>query len=157
MQASLTPDGHTNMEFWNFARRLVDSPSTAEASTIPTEGHTIASDPQTIPTEVLAIVSDPQTKSPQRYQFLPSSLPTGHAKVTTYFEYDAFVRGNKWPPGGIKPLVNRGKFQWQIFLNFILDLHITIKNNSIHMNIYDKRWYSKLSTFRWKHAACNIL
>jgi hypothetical protein len=42
-------------------------------------------------------------------------------------------------------LANRGKFEWQIILganlrlNLILDLHITIKNNSIHTNIYDKR------------------
>jgi hypothetical protein len=40
---------------------------------------------------------------------------------------------------------NHGKFQWQIILgaklglNFILDLHITIKNNSIYTKIYDKR------------------
>jgi hypothetical protein len=78
----------------------------------------------------------------------PQDTRWSRDRYTTYFEYDAFVRGYegvKWPPGGIKPSVNRGNFQWQIILgaklslNFILELHITIKNNSIHTKIYEKR------------------
>jgi hypothetical protein len=66
------------------APKWVDSLSTAEASTIPTEGHAIASDPHTISTEGHAMASDPHTKSPQRCKFFPNSLSAGQAKVTGY-------------------------------------------------------------------------
>ena len=47
------------------APELVDNQSTAEARTIPTEGHAMASDPHTISTKGYAMASDPQTKSHQ--------------------------------------------------------------------------------------------
>jgi hypothetical protein len=63
-------------------QKLVDSLSTAEANTIPSEGQAIVSDSHTIPTKGHAMASDQHTKSPQRCNFLPSSLRQGHAKGT---------------------------------------------------------------------------
>jgi hypothetical protein len=57
------------------APKLVDSSSTAEASTIPTEGHAIASDPHTIPTEGHAMASGPHTKSPKDANFYQVVYP----------------------------------------------------------------------------------
>jgi hypothetical protein len=85
--------------------------------------------------------------------------------TTSYFEYDAFVRGYegvKGPPGGIKPPVNRGKFQWQIILGaklsfkLYLDLHITVKNNSIHTKIYDKRDDFDFGIVNYPHLAGDV-
>jgi hypothetical protein len=55
------------MKFWisrEHGPKLVDSQSTAEASTIPIECHAIVSDSHTIPTEGHAMASDQHTKSP---------------------------------------------------------------------------------------------
>ena len=50
------------------APNLVNSHSTVEASSMPTEGHTMA--------------PEPHTKATQRCEFLLSSLPIGHTNVT---------------------------------------------------------------------------
>jgi hypothetical protein len=83
----------------NIATKLVDSLLTAEARTIPTEGHAIAFDPHTNPTEGHAMASDPHMKSPQRckyfYQIIypQDTRRSWHMYTKSYFEYDAFVRG----------------------------------------------------------------
>jgi hypothetical protein len=72
MQASHCPE---SIQIWNFELRakmapiLVDSQSTAEASTIPTEFYAIVSDPHTIHIEGHAMASDPHMKSPSRCIF----------------------------------------------------------------------------------------
>jgi hypothetical protein len=50
------------------APKLIDSPTTAEANTIPTEGHAIATDPHTIPTEGHSMASDPQNEVTSKMQ-----------------------------------------------------------------------------------------
>jgi hypothetical protein len=43
------------------------------------------------------------------------------------------------------------------FRTAYLGPHITVHNNTFYKKIYDKRFDSKLSTFRWKRTQYNIL
>ena len=71
------------IRIWNFqfraklAPNLVNSQSTAEASTMPTEGHTMAPEPHTMAT--------------RRCEFLLRSLPEGHTKATRWL-HDVVLR-----------------------------------------------------------------
>ena len=78
------------IRIWNFqfrtklAPNLVNSQSTAEASTMPTEGHTMAPEPHTMAT--------------RRCEFLLRSLPKGHTKATQW-PHDVVLRV-RWPYEG---------------------------------------------------------
>ena len=90
------------IRIWNFefrakmAPNLVNSQWTAEASTMPTEDHTMA--------------PEPHTKATRRCDFYSSLYPQDTRRphdgyTTSYWEYDAFElehEGVTWPPDGIK-------------------------------------------------------